>query len=300
MKRVLVTGASGFIGRQTLPLLLERGFEVHALSSKPPRAMQLPVEWHTVNLLDAPDLMPLMNRVRPSHLLHLAWYTQPKVYWSDPLNLNWVTASVALLIAFHASGGERILGVGTCAEYDWRFGFCSEDITPTIPNTLYGSCKLALAQLLQAYAGTTDLSWSWARVFYLYGPHEHPDRLVPAVVRALLRGVQAECTSGTQTRDYLHVLDAASALVAILDSTAQGIVNVGSGKPVSISDVISTIASLIGREELVAWGTVAQRTGDPPLLCADVRRLNQHVLWSPSVNLDDGIASTIDWWRQKI
>src|SRR5207245_614301 len=84
------------------------------------------------------------------------------------------------------------------------------------------ACKLALASLLEAYAGQTGLSQAWARIFFLYGPREHPKRLVSSVIRSLLRGERARCSHGQQIRDYLHVEDAAGALVALLESEVTG------------------------------------------------------------------------------
>src|SRR5215207_601381 len=130
MKKVLVTGASGFIGRHCLPLLLERGFEVHALSQKPLPGPGNDVIWHSQNFLDDNKTQRLIENVQPSHCLHFAWYTEPGKYWSSPENLRWIASSALLLYSFNQNGGERFVGAGTCAEYDWRYGHCTEMLTP--------------------------------------------------------------------------------------------------------------------------------------------------------------------------
>jgi nucleoside-diphosphate-sugar epimerase len=105
--------------------------------------------------------------------------------------------------------------VGSCVEYDWRFGFCSEDVTPLNSGGLpYGVCKASLFRLCEAYSKTHNISFAWARIFHVYGPYESHKRLVSSVVRAILAGREAECTDGTQIRDMMHVKDAGSAIAA--------------------------------------------------------------------------------------
>src|SRR5262249_16760441 len=122
--KVVVTGASGFIGRHSLPALVARGHEVHAMAR---RALQLPrLPAHVCDLLDPHATAALIARVRPTHLLHFAWYAVPGKYWTAPENLDWVAATLHLLRGFAASGGQRVVMAGTCAEYDWSHPTLSE------------------------------------------------------------------------------------------------------------------------------------------------------------------------------
>lgn len=296
MKRVLVTGANGFIGRCALPLLQAAGYEIHAVSSAV-RAVDPSVTWHRVDLLEPDAAATLIAHVRPSHLLHLAWDTRPGIYWTSPDNFRWVRASLELLEAFKGVDGERVVMAGSCAEYDWRYGWCSERVTPLQPSTPYGQCKHALQALLAAYCGMAGLSWAWGRIFFLYGPREHPLRLVSSVIMALLREQPAPCSSGLQMRDFLHVADVAAAFVALLESNVQGAVNVASGTPVSIREVVTQIAVALGRVDLLRLGARPVAASEPPLLAADVRRLVDEVKWRPQYDLGSGLASTIAWWR---
>ncbi len=299
MKRVLVTGATGFIGRQCLPLLMGRGYEVHAVSSRPVPQNGAMIQWHRVDLLEQRQISVLMAEVRPSHLLHLAWYTAPGRYWTSPENLRWVQSSLGVLQDFARNGGRRIVVAGTCAEYDWRYGYCSEGVTPLAPTTLYGTCKNSLHLMLSEFSQQTGLSAAWGRIFFLFGPHEHPDRLVALVVSSLLRGETAPCTPGTQIRDLLYVEDVASAFVALLDSSVSGPVNIASGTPVALRDLILKIGDLQGRPDLIQLGAVPIRTDDPPLLVADVRRLRDEVGWQPKHSMNDALAQTIRWWEER-
>src|SRR2546423_13493112 len=168
MKRVLVTGATGFIGRHVLGPLVERGFDVHAVTHRAPLSARSGCRWHVSDLLDTAQIVPLIKAVQPTHLLHLAWYSVPGQYWTALENFAWVQASLELLRRFHEAGGVRVVMAGTCAEYDWAYGYCSERTTPTQPHTLYGTCKLALQAMLDTYARQSGLSSAWGRIFFLY------------------------------------------------------------------------------------------------------------------------------------
>lgn len=298
MKRVLVTGGTGFIGRNCLGPLLDRGFEVHAVCHDAPPIDRAGVRWHRADLLASAQLKRLVSDVAPSHLLHMAWIAKPGIYMQSTENLVWLESGLSLLRSFIACGGRRVVAAGTCFEYDWEYGYCREEKTPLQPSTFYGTCKHALQTALAGLSRQSGLSSAWGRIFFLYGPHEHPDRLVSSVIRSMLRGEQALCTPGDQIRDFLHVEDVAGAFVALLDSDVSGAVNIASGRPLAVRDVIHTIAEEIGRSELVKLGALPARPTEPPLLVADTRRLHDEVEFVPNFELQRGIQATIDWWRQ--
>jgi nucleoside-diphosphate-sugar epimerase len=296
MKRVLVTGASGFIGRHTLPALALRGFEVHAVSSQPRSSSACGARWHRSDLLRAAEVRQLMDSVQPSHLLHLAWFAVPGQFWTSPENLRWVQASLELLSVFESVGGRRLVAAGSCAEYESSDVDCDEHGTPLRPATLYGTCKHALHLVMEKFADR-GLSTAWGRVFHLYGPHEHPDRLVPSVICSLLDGRPAQCTPGTQVRDFLHVADVAGAFVALLDSPVSGAVNIASGTPVSIANLVSTIGRQMGAASLVRLGSRPLPAHEQPRLTACVARLREEVAWTPTISLESGLEQTTEWWR---
>jgi len=300
MKKVLVTGANGFIGRHTIPLLIEKGFEVHCVDIKLPEVRESYTCWHEVDLMDSEKMMKLLSDIQPTYLLHFAWFAVPGEYWTSTENIRWVQASLSLLQAFANNGGKRVVMAGTCAEYDWDYGYCSEKVTPLRPATLYGVCKHSLQMMLSAFSKQTGLSSAWGRIFFLYGPYEYPKRLVSSVILNLLQNKKAPCSHGNQIRDFLHVEDVASAFVALLESDIMGSVNIASGQPVTLKSVICKIADKLGRCDLVQLGALPEQANDPRVLIADVRRLSDEVKWKPKFELDSGLAQTITWWKETI
>lgn len=293
--RILITGASGFIGRAVMRALAGEGATVHGTlspRSAPPAPPSKTATYHSVDLLDAKATRTLVAAVRPTHLVHLAWDLSPGTL-NDGHHVDWVRASLDLLAAFAANGGQRAVLAGSCFEYDFAHGYCTEGVTPETPNSAYGQAKNALSRLAALYTEQGDLSVAWARIFFVYGPGEAPHRLVPDVIQSLQARRPARCTHGRQLRDYLHVGDVADALVALLRSDVQGAVNVGSGTPVALRDIVAEIADQLDGQDLVEFGARSSGPDDPPLLVANPTRLNEEVGWTPSVSLRDGLRTTI-------
>jgi len=289
---------TGFIGRHALAPLLARGFEVHAVYHNAPLQID-GVLWHQSDLLNEASTAILCADVRPTHLLHFAWYAVPGKYWTSPENELWVIATQDLLKAFAENGGTRAVLAGTCAEYDWTNPpeFLSE-ISPLASATLYGISKNKTWKWAENFAREQNISLAWGRIFLLYGPHEDPARLVPSVITSLLDGKEANTTSGEQIRDFLHVEDVASAFVSLLDSDVRGAVNIGSGSPTAVKDIVLGIADIIGRQDLVRLGALPSRPNEPARLVADTTRLSQEVGFRPRYSLREGLEKTILWWKE--
>ncbi len=295
--RVLVTGASGFVGRHALPSLVAAGYEVHGVTSKPSEALPQHAQWHTADLLAPGAAARLVATVRPTHLLHLAWTTEPRAYWTSEANLRWVKASCELLEAFGRAGGRRFVGAGSCAEYDWSAGELDEGLAADRPATLYGRAKLAMWHLSAATAEVHGFTAAWGRLFFLYGPYENPGRLVPTVAKALLAALPAAVGDGRAERDFLSSEDAGAAFAALVDAPVAGVVNVASGTSVSVGEVVTRVAKLIGREDLVRFGAREAPAFEPPRLATTARRLRHEVGFTPSLDLDAGLRRAVDFWR---
>jgi nucleoside-diphosphate-sugar epimerase len=309
-KRVLVSGASGFIGRWSVPPLLRLGYEVHAvLSGHSKRDLPEPLRGtkiHVADLFDESAIDALMSAVRPTHLLHFAWIATPGVYWTSAENFRWVAASEHLLRAFHARGGTRVMMAGSCAEYDWsRVAVCHESSSPLANDaaaviTPYAECKIALQTALAEFGHQKQLSTAWGRIFFQFGPDEHPDRLVPSVICNLLQNREAPTSHGRQIRSFLHVADVGAAFAAVLDSDVEGPVNIGSDERIALADLIDRIGRQIGRADLLRIGARPAPPQEPSLLVPDIHRLRDQVRWRPRLSLDEGLADTIAWWRKRL
>ena len=309
-KRVLVTGAGGFIGRWSVAPLLAKGYEVHAVLSANAHR-HVPGELagaavHRADLLNHSELDALVNRIAPTHLLHFAWIATPGVYWHSPQNFRWLAASEHLLRRFRACGGVRAVMAGSCAEYDWsKVGVCDERLSPmaeeaATPPSPYAQSKAALHKAMTEFAREENLSAAWGRIFFQFGPDEHPDRLVASVIRHLLMNQKALCTHGRQVRSFLHVADVGDAFASVLDSRLEGPVNIGSGERIALADLIDQIALELGRTDLVQLGARTAPADEPPLLVPEVRRLHDEVSWRPRFSLRGGITDTIAWWRKQL
>jgi nucleoside-diphosphate-sugar epimerase len=302
MMTVLVTGGSGFIGRHIVPQLRGEGFEVHLVTHRRPGDIEIPegVQVHYCDLFDFNQQRSLVSELRPSHLVHFAWCADHGSFWTSHENLRWVQASLELLRHFGACGGRRAVFAGSCAEYDWSVGYCSEESTPTASQSLYGTCKNGLQRIFTQYCRQEKISGGWGRIFFLYGPYEAKSRLIPSVITALLDAKPARCTSGTQIRDFLHVEDVARAFGAFLASDVEGVVNIASGRPVSIKEVVEMIADKIGRRDLIELGPCSIPEAEPPVILADTTRLAQEVDWQPRYDLSTGLDHVIEWWKGRL
>jgi nucleoside-diphosphate-sugar epimerase len=318
--KVLVTGAAGFIGRHVTACLVERGHQVTALVF-PGKEELLAGQWRRtaggerssgrgiptagpaaeivpLNLDDASGLRALVTRVRPEAVIHLAWYAVPGHFWSAPENLDSAAQTLRLARIVGEAGCERLLGAGTCAEYEWSGGRLVENETPSRPRTLYGAAKLAAFTALARYCPEVDVSLAWLRYNFVYGPGEAAGRLVPSVIAGLSAGHDVECTHGRQDRDFMYVTDLAAATVAVLESGIQGVVNIGSGETHSVREVVETLAGLIGGSGRPLFGVRQADSDEPESLIPDVSRLFDQVGWRPCFHLHEGLRNTLERWRE--
>lgn len=279
MRRALVTGARGFVGRFAVDALQRRGFEVFAAGRR------------EADLLEPAEVAALVHEAAASHLLHLAWTTEHGRYWDDPANRDWVEATRRLFDAFAEAGGSRVVLAGSCAQYDWEAeGPFSESETPRRPATLYGQAKQEASEFVRDSGATAIL-------FFPYGPHERPERLVPSVARRVLAGEKAPTSAGTQVRDFMHVADCGSSLAALVESNVTGAVNIGTGDGTSVADVARAVAWLAGGEELLELGALPG--DDTSSVVAATWRLREEVGFVPAFTLEEGLRDAVEWWRQR-
>ena len=298
VKRALVTGLCGFVGRSAVAPLLSRKFEIHGTTSRAGQpAFAGVAHLHEIDLLVDGAVGGLISKVAPTHLLHLAWAPSGTRMRDPAENRAWTKASVSLFEAFGRARGRRAVFAGSCAEYDWSHEVLSEADTPSKPATVYGAAKNAVREAIAPASGALEQGCAWARLFFLYGPHEPRGRLVSDICAGLIESRPVELSEGRQERDYLHVADAAEALAALLDSDVRGVINIGSGNAVAIRDIARVLGERAGRPDLLAFGRRPLAPGEPSRLVADVGRLIGDLGFAPKYRLEAGLAQTLDWWR---
>ena len=298
--RLLLTGASGFVGRHALAALVGAGHEVHAVSRREPVAGGDFI-WHPVDLLSPGGPRKAVELSRPDLILHLAWCVEHGKFWTDDANLGWLAATLELARSAREFGVSRFVGTGTCYEYDWPVnGNCDERSTSVVGHTLYDTVKDACRRSLEVYFHQHDISFAWGRLFFLYGPDETRSRLVASVAHALQSGEIANCSDGLAVRDFMDVRDAGAALGALALSDVEGSVNIASGVDVRIAELVTRLGELSGRGELVRLGALPNRAGEPPRIVAEVKRLRDEVKFTASRSLDEVLPDVLDYWADEI
>jgi nucleoside-diphosphate-sugar epimerase len=285
--KVLLTGASGFLGRYVLRQLLQQKIDVVVVGRSCPDGYS--GDFIQSDLLQANDCAGLIERARPTHLIHLAWYAEHGKYWASPLNLRWLEASIRLVEAFCAAGGQKVVAAGTCAEYDWSCGYCREDATPLKPASMYGTAKDATRRLLAEVCSTQQIPFAWGRIFLPYGNGEDRRRLIPSLVEVFQGKRPPLGVNASAYRDFLHADDVANGFIRLLLSAAEGSYNIASGRPTQIAEVVRAIASAANGDPRIVLDLSTQRPGEPEILFGDNRKLKA-LGWQPMHSTADMAA----------
>lgn len=264
---ITLTGATGFVGRQILHSLFDRGCAVRVLVRDSSRLEGIPsdadltvVQTSDVFTEPADRLEELLDG--SDVLVHAAWYAEPGEYLTSPRNVACLTGTLNLATAFAAVGGRRFVGIGTCAEYDPGAALMTTD-TPLAPTTLYGACKASTFLVLRRLLEPEDVEFAWCRIFYLYGKGEDERRLVPYIRRQLGAGQPALLTSGDQVRDFLDVKEAARMIAGVALGQHDGAVNICSGVAVTVRQLAERIADEYGRRDLLRFGAKPESASGP-------------------------------------
>lgn len=302
--KVLITGASGFVGSHVARLLVAEGCEVHVLvreSSNRWRIQDILPSmylWQS-DLVAFENVNTYLQEIKPELCIHLAWYAVPGKYLNSQENLDSIQASINLLSQLAELGCKRFVGIGTCFEYDLSLGYLSES-SLTKPITLYAATKVALSTILQQFAQITEMEVAWIRLFYQYGPMEDERRLIPGIISSLLRDEVVKTTKGEQIRDFLHIEDVASAIWAVAKSNVSGVVNVGSGQPVTVGQIALELGNLLGKPDLIHLGALPYRPNDPMFICANNELLRKKTDWTQKYNLTTGLKNTSKWYKDHL
>lgn len=290
--KVLLTGASGYLGRHVLKALEMQGIETVCAQH------MTTVDYQTGEVLFADLLSPdgpleLAANAKATHLLHLAWYVEQGKYWNSQKNFEWVQASIRLIDAFCRQGGKHVVVAGTCAEYDWDYGFMQEGVTPYKPHTPYGVCKNATRQLLQSMCDLHNVRLAWGHVFFPFGIDESLGRLIPSLIQVFRGQIPAFGVNNEAIRGMLPVTDAALAFIRLLQHPqAYGAYNICSGIPTRIGEIVELIANELHADPSVVLNLPSSRSRDPAFLLGNNQRLRS-IGWSMEGSLKKCLQQTI-------
>jgi dTDP-6-deoxy-L-talose 4-dehydrogenase (NAD+) len=268
---VLLTGATGFVGRQVYKWLISQKISVRIVVRKE-NVAQIEASECLESIVTTNDLFAESETwwttvcTGVDTVIHLAWYAEPGKYLESVKNLDCVVGTLALAKGASSANIRRFIGVGTCFEYDLTQGKNITVDTPLNPLTVYAGAKVATYFSLNSWLSLRQIEFTWCRLFYLYGEGEDPRRLVAYIRKMIELGEQVKLTSGNQIRDFMDVSDAGEMIVKVALSNVQGQVNICSGVPITIKTLAERIADEYGRRDLLKFGARPENLMDPSFI----------------------------------
>lgn len=301
-QRILVTGATGFLGSHLVRRLVGLGARVHVLVRARSKLDRVADVFDAITILRGDlrvrsDVAAVMAAAQPDVIFHLAAYG---VHSSRRNSATIVQTNVLGLIHLLEASRDRpyarLVNTGTCFEYGHQLAPISES-TPVDPLNVYAASKVMASHVCNLEVRQHEKPIVTLCPFTFFGPEEARDRLIPSVIAAILDGRPIRITTGTQTRDYLYVEDMADAFLAaaVVPIAAGDLINVGSGEDRSVREIAERVRDILGSTVPIEVGAVPSRRDDARRLCADPAKARKVLGWAPRVTFEDGIRRTADW-----
>lgn len=286
--KILVTGASGFIGRAFCHEAIQRGHQILALARDPAAKIAPEVQIAAGSLADTP--WEQVAVFAPDAALHLAWIAEPGVYLNSPENEVWLEQSKIWFSRLIDFGVPYLIGTGTCIEYGPSSEPLDERTSPLAPQFAYSKAKVALYEWL---SGLTGADWAWFRVFYPYGAGEHPNRYTSMMARQLREGRTLSMNTPQSVRDYIEIRDVVSAMCQAIETRATGALNIGTGCGVTIREIAQELARLLGVDANLVQDNTSAAPDPMPCILANATRLVQ-TGWKTRISLSEGLQRLIE------
>jgi nucleoside-diphosphate-sugar epimerase len=273
--KILLTGSTGFVGSAFARRVLEQGHELAGLVvPKEPIPTSLKKVKNLVWMRGTLERPPWTEvaAFAPEVCVHTAWITTPGVYLESQENKRFRDISLTFLQRVRQYGVNHIVGLGTCIEYQISNAPLSEDRTPVMPKSAYACCKNQLRLALEQDAQEQGFGVCWGRVFYPYGPGEHPSRLCSSIIEKLSRDERVVLKTPASTKDYIYIDDLAAALVTVTEKRFCGAINLGTGNGLTVREIAHHLGTLMKRPELIEEAIASDP--DPfPFVVADASKL---------------------------
>ena len=305
MRRVLVTGASGFVGACLTRRLLREGHDVHVLVRPARQAWRLDnvgqdVVRHMANLEDEDAVTSCLRQARPEWVFHLA-ACGAYSHQTDATQIfrTNVLGTVNLVCAALAAGVEVLVNTGSSSEYGFKDHAPSET-EPVEPNSEYAVAKASATCFCQFTARKERRRIPTLRLYSVYGPYEEPSRLIPTLIVNGLQGRLPRLVDPNIARDFVFVEEVCSAYLAAAQIEAKDpgpVYNVGSGHQTTIADAVAASRELFAIREEPDWGSYENRKWDTAIWVADPRRIALELGWRATVGFREGLAATAQWLR---
>ncbi|MHB8462825.1 MAG: NAD-dependent epimerase/dehydratase family protein [Vulcanimicrobiaceae bacterium] len=277
MRRTLVTGAGGFIGRHVVSALTTEGDQVLALSRS------------AGSLFDREWLQATLRSFRPTHLIHLAWTATPGLFWEDPANDAWATMSEGLVAMAIAAGVSQIVALGTSAEYVWDGRQCDERSTPILPASAYGKAKAAFHAAARPLCEAAEIPLTWLRLFFPYGPGEPAEKFLSGMIASARMTSQIILRDPARRLDLIHIDDVIAAICRVLELGHDGALNVAVGRGVILRDLAAIVAAATMHRGTVRIVEEVPRMPAPDVI-AHVERLRS-LGWEPQRELIESVTA---------
>ena len=300
LSTVVITGASGFIGRHLCNTLSKRGIRVIALSRNGQPNRLVETEHYELDLRDQMKVRELIQYIKPRYVVHLAAVKNRSVAASeyrDAYDGNWLS-SFNLVEACNEVGTlKRFVFLGSSDEYGQQLPPFRES-SREAPVTSYGVSKLAVTQLLQTFSRSCGFPAVVLRPTIAYGPNQGSDMFLSAMIQSIVCGERFAMTQGEQTRDYVYIDDLITAIMSALsvgNEVCGQLINISSGTPLRVRDLANKVARLVDAEagKLLDFGARDYRPGEAMEYWSNNDLANELLNWRPLVSLDDGLRRTI-------
>jgi nucleoside-diphosphate-sugar epimerase len=296
-KKILITGASGFIGSHLYPQLDKKGGEIHAVSRSQQKNENNGIHWWLGDLANIDTVRVLFRSIKPDYVFHLASYVKGARDLTNvmPTFRSNLISQVNLMTVASEEGCERFITLGSMEEPDI-------DSSRVVPSSPYSASKWAASAYSRMFHALYEFPVVILRVFMVYGPAQKDiSKLIPYVILTLLKGENPKLSSGHRKVDWIYVNDVIDGILAVAEApNIEGMtIDIGSGKLVSVQSVVQNLVDKIDPNIKPIFGVLQDRQMEHEI-AADLNSTNKSIGWNPKISLDDGLIYTVAWFKENL